>query len=751
MIRDRRQYSGIGTFIGRAAVVAALLIALICPAYAFFPFGAFDADGVLRLRAWPFNAFDNNGDSRVVTDDDLQVSEGLETLIEGGRSGFTVEEIELVKQALRIWASVPTSYASFRLVAIMEEPVPVGEAQGEDLDTLSVIAMQVDDTMVTSESVVADPPEVVVAFPGGVLGVNVYTFTIEDLVFVIDGENVDVAGGTILDSDIIINGGAFREDINGVPATQDLLGVLVHEVGHHLGLGHTPLNNLDELGFVENAVFWDQDPNGVTQTVGITPTMFPIVFDVIDGVGDTYAGQSDLAPDEISGISWLYERDGASAKFFSMEETARTIRRDPTPFPSQSIAGGHLVAWADTDNNPDTPRVPMFSTMTGFYETLNDITTNGNFQLFNLWKQFLVPGSEEIQFNPTYSFTLSPLNERGADRQSPAGYPPDVVDVLHDAIGVGSYNTIFPSQTFHEDGNIFDMSNRDAGTPLMWTFEGGRIVSADTDRTFPNLLGPNTPMFGDPLKEGLFNCAVGGSVGEEGSKTGDIALMLITGLFLMARRKRGLMRTRAKVITMLAIAVACLVPISAEATIANLSDAELTAMTSDIVAGTVDAVETFRDTRGRVVTEIIIGVQDIAKGRLNKGSNVAVYVSGGTIDGLKTVVTEMPTFKLGEEVLLFLGEIPDFGLSVNAGFRGKVNVMIDKDSKKKYVAPHDPRVKRAIKAATKSDAAGNAEEGAAKEETEGRSASEAMSGLVTLEQYLEYLRGLVRAEKRAQK
>ena len=751
MTRKRIHNIGIGSCIGRCALGAALLLGMIFPAHAFFPIGAFDLDDVLRLRAWPFREFDNNGNSRIVTDDDLTVSEGLETWIEGGRSGFTDEEIEIVKQALRVWASVPTSYASFRLVATLEEPVPVGDAQGADLDTLSVIAIQIGANLVTSEGVVADPPAVIIAFPGGVLGVNVATFVVDEQDFVIDGENVTVPGGTILDSDIIINGDTFREDINGVPATQDLLGVVVHEVGHHLGLDHSPLNNLDELGLIENAVFWMTGPDGLARFVGVTPTMFPSVFDVIDGVGDTFSGMADLAPDEISAVSWLYEREGASAKFFSMHEAARTIRRDPTPFPSQPIAGGHVVAWADTDNNPDTPRVPMFSTMTGLYETLNEIVDIGNFQLPNLWKQFEVPGNEGILFNPTYTFTLSPLNERGTDRQSPAGQSPDAVDSLHDAIGVGAYNTIFPSQTFHESGDIFDMSNRDAGTPLVWDFKEKRISSADTDRTFPNLLGANTPMFGDPFKEGLFNCAVGGDAGKSGSQTGDIALMLMTGLFLIARRRKGMMLRKAKVISTLVLVAASLWVIPAQAAIANLTDAELTAMTSDIVTGTVDAVETFRDTRGRVVTEIMIGVGDIGKGRMNKGSSVAVYISGGTIDGVMTKVSEMPSFKAGEEVLLFLGEIEDFGLSVNAGLRGKVNVVIDKESKKKYVIPHDPRVKRAIKSALKSDDVSSDEERAHTGESQGEGASKATSGLITLDQYLEHLRGIVRAQKRGQK
>ncbi len=152
---------------------------------------------------------------------------------------------------------------------------------------------------------------------GGILGVTLTLFTVSDTLYEYNGQMVTISAGTIIDRDIVVSAAAHRGngETSDVPLA-DLKGTLVHELGHFLGLDHTPLNNLravylnqeDEIPsyLIESPVVWMTMPNGIAQYVGATPTMFPIYFEVELPNGEREDGGKDLAPDDISGISWLY-------------------------------------------------------------------------------------------------------------------------------------------------------------------------------------------------------------------------------------------------------------------------------------------------------------------------------------------------------------------------------------------------------------------------------------------------------------
>ena len=122
--------------------------------------------------------------------------------------------------------------------------------------------------------------------------------------------NSDVNDGSILDADIIYNGRDFTFSVSPNGSQIDLVDVTVHEVGHFIGLDHTPLGG----------------------PPASQPTMNPF-----------YSGSpgaaSSLAADDIAGISHLYP----TAEFTSSTGTITGIVTDPSGLP---IFGAHVVAEA---------------------------------------------------------------------------------------------------------------------------------------------------------------------------------------------------------------------------------------------------------------------------------------------------------------------------------------------------------------------------------------------------------------------
>ncbi|MGC9053649.1 MAG: hypothetical protein ACP5KS_07160 [Candidatus Hydrogenedens sp.] len=481
-----------------------LLIISICQwnSYAFFPSGGFDAFNVLRLARWPFYEFDTNNDGKITT------GEGIGIYIERGKRGFTDDEIEKVKEALKVWEEVTTSYACFRIIGYYEDPISL--TVPDSLPTISMYVTEADDT---GENVEPDPETVDVG--GGILGVTLTLFTVTDTVYEHNGQIYPISAGTVVDRDIVISATAHRYNSeSGDEPLADLKGTLVHELGHFLGLDHTPLNNLraiylnegDELPsyLIENPVVWRTMPDGLPQYIGATPTMFPIYFEVELPNGQREDGGKDLAPDDISGISWLYPR-GAQENFFDIKHEARSRTRRGSGIPSIPLPGGHVVAWADVDNNPNTSRVPLFSTMVGLYEPLINKQLQGKFNLIGLWKTMEVPGKHGELFTPSYTLTLNALNGTGLDRQAPEGIPPSDVDSIQGPNSYSvttradtDYQTNFMSEVFHEVENVLDVSSKDAGTGLVWSFTKNVVVSSTTGKTLPQMRTNRKPMFGDP-------------------------------------------------------------------------------------------------------------------------------------------------------------------------------------------------------------------------------------------------------------
>jgi len=730
--------------------LALLCIGLVlAPAtWAFFPFGAFDSSGVLRYEKYHRSQFDNNNNGEV------EAGEGIPIYIESGKSGFTEAEIEIVLEALRVWERVPQSYASTRVVGFVSDPTFSGQFV---YDGLNAIVMQVTETQdldgdgIPDDNVVPDPPEVIVpVVAGGVLGVSATMWAEEETVINVGGESYLIGAGTIIDNDIVINASAHRPSAAGEAPGADLLGTMVHELGHFFGLGHTPLNNLhpelavpgdpsSQTGIVESAVL-THSIGGVRRRIGVTPTMYPFLFNTIQRDGTRRDGGGDLAPDDMSGIAWLYPR-GSQDLFFGIAGEARTRTTAGSGLPSAQIPGGHIVAWANVDNDETTPRVPVFSTLTSlFVNSAVSPEREGRFEMSHLWKSM---EAESGIFNANYTFSLNPLNGSGYARQAPPGSVSDDFDSIQPP--TAALNNVYPSEVFHEAGNILDIANKDAGTPFVWDFQRQTLVSMDTERSLADAVGRG-PMFGDPNDVCILNVvssarAGAGGAGLQGAQavrsvrdsilletalgsfmvnlyyslspaaaqfllTNNVALdltargvqlaywcldnILALGLLLLAAlltiyTLRGRMRrvTAGAAVLLFAIALGAS---TAEARLLFHTTEQLVANATDIVSGKVVSAQARQDgSNARIFTDVVIEINDKAKGPLNKQSNITLTLPGGRVGGLVLEVSEMPKFQAGETVILYLVHTENDGYIVYNGLGGKTRVRLDRSTKQESV------------------------------------------------------------------
>ncbi len=783
-----------------AGCCAILALSLAPAAQAFFPLGGFNLQGQLRLIQWPFFEFDTNNDGQIVN------GEGLEILIEGGKSGYSAEEIVDVKEAFQVWQDVPTTYASFRFGGIVEDPIFVATTTTPDF--MTVMALQV--TTSTSENVVPDPADILVpelVYP--VLGLTLPLFIIEDEILTVGGQSYVIGAGTMVDCDIVLDATSSRSGVVGVEPEVDLKSVMVHEIGHLLGLGHTPVNNLrvveTEPGsgsvgdLIENEVFWLTGVDGIGRYIGATPTMFPFYFDTINGSGSRHGGTLDLAPDDISGISYLYPR-GSQSNFFTVKQEVRTHTRPGTGLPSLPLPGAHVVAWADVDNDPNTPRIALFSTMAGLYEKVVNEELAGRFELQGLWKQAEVPGANGAMFNPSYAITANPLNQLSFERQAPPGYDVSEYDSIQ---GKGSlstaqrslYVTAFASEVFHEAENITDIGKKDAGTPLVWSFDRNTLISSDTQRTLPEILPNNKPMFGDPndvcplnvISEGtgtttttatagmlrkfrdrMLNSSAGAAiVGAYYQVSPHVARFLLAhhtafrlfrngvhGMYWLIEHSAsavgllaagaallwfGVRRRKRAMAAMLLVLGMTLWAASAHGFIAQVTTAEMAASADEIVTGTITSAESRWARGGRIYTDVVLEIKDTAKGNLNKSSSVSFSVIGGQIGGFVYRPSEIPLFVQGENVLLYLRHGANDHLVLHGGLRGRFAVFIDETTGKSYVTGGSEIGDAAL-----------AEDAKAMAKDQGVSAAKNEDkNKISLDQYLEYLRDIVRAEEKA--
>ena len=189
--------------------------------------------------------------------------------------------------------------------------------------------------------------------------------------------------GHITDADIIFNGRDFRFSASDADEGHliNLKDVAVHEIGHLIGLEHTPL---------------DGPPH-------IRPTMNPFNH------SDDYGEAQSLEPDDIAGISFLYPAIG-------YQDGVGSIAGQVRNFDQQPLFGTHIKA-----ENLDTGE--LFSTVSG---SELSAATVGHYRLHGL-----TPGRYHLSLAPIAG-AINEENFGGVFTDFVTGFPTEFYDNARD-------------------------------------------------------------------------------------------------------------------------------------------------------------------------------------------------------------------------------------------------------------------------------------------------------------------------------
>jgi hypothetical protein len=115
-----------------------------------------------------------------------------------------------------------------------------------------------------------------------------------------------------------------------------------------------------------------------------------------------------------------------------------------------------------------------------------------------------------------------------------------------------------------------------------------------------------------------------------------------------------------------------------------LSLDELSIKSEVIIKGKVDSLTTYRDDEGRILTRVLVEVQEVWKGPLTT-NRFTILLAGGILGDEKTVVTGQAEYHPGENIVAFL-VLNKTGQGVTLGLvQGKFNIHTDASSGRQTV------------------------------------------------------------------
>jgi len=143
--------------------------------------------------------------------------------------------------------------------------------------------------------------------------------------------------------------------------------------------------------------------------------------------------------------------------------------------------------------------------------------------------------------------------------------------------------------------------------------------------------------------------------------------------------------------------------VASATTVMKFSMKDLAVKSSAVVVGRVEDVVARYDTNKEIYTYITIRVSDSVKGS-HKDDVITIRQLGGVVDHIASVVPGMPTFKKGEEVVVFLSQKDKEGYPWVMGLQqGKYTISEDQNGTK--------RVRNELQGTSLIDASGKAVDG----------------------------------------
>lgn len=617
-------------------------------------------------------------------------------LLDQGTLGRLTHEqaVQLVQEMMYVWSSLPTANVGF----VNEGELKADVNETNIFDYMNAVKCKDDSTLVP--------------FPYNPIIFDTDGKALED--FVGSGSSGEIGGlsaltcfgGSVANPTRIIQGlvllnGAFVDGKGDESSPDDLAinvfsGVILHELGHFLGIGHSELNYefFQEIDASEKSVTYSK----------YLPVMLPTVLR--NSVSSTVP-----KPDEISVLSQLYPKGGFADQVGSISGNI-------------IIGSGEFKKANVVARRTDDPLCEAYATVSGRFCTpltkLGMLNFNGS-------------DCDEAAKQGDYLLSGIPGGDYTIDvGEIPGGW-------IQEGIFPYGYQAILPGDAefynkddqasedpFKKDavtlaakGSLFgidiSLSNGPAGSARMLEIPLNNFTEASTSRChidvvnyataigvkeivdlgdeanqILNNLSGESPLTGgnpeaDLAGDGSGSSGGGCSIGGLTEPTGMLMLALMLVIFIAGANMK---RIRKNIITLLVVLITVGYSGSSFATSwVQVGMNQMVQKSGRIFAGKCIGVQAKIDERGLAVTEVTYQVQSNVKG--DTGTTQVFRTFGVNDNGVSGMVggkiVGMPDFYVGREDVLFLYPESKLGLTAPVGISGGIVPIIRDAGGKAYI------------------------------------------------------------------